>query len=120
MWLFTFTAARTALSYITVGALTLIWAGVWYVYLFNNPSETQTAFYWCSGFLITGLALSVIGLALSLINRRAQQTNVPAAAPPVAGVNVQPNATPAVPVPAIIPNGQVVVAPLEDELVAPR
>ena len=27
MWLFTFTAARTALTYITVGALTVIWAG---------------------------------------------------------------------------------------------
>ena len=80
MWLFTFTAARTALTYITVGALTVIWAGVWYVYLHNNPPETQTAYYWCSAFLVTGLVLSVIGLALSMINRAAQQANQAAAA----------------------------------------
>ncbi len=116
MWLFTSTAARTALTYITVGALIVIWAGVWYVYLHNNPPETQTSYYWCSGFLVTGLLLSVIGLALSMINRAAQQATLAATA---AAVNAQTNAaaTPA-PAPVVIPNGEIVVpAP---EAVAPK
>ena len=59
MWLFkqSLSAARTALFYITVGALTVIWTGVWYVYLFNNRPDTSNAYYWCTGFLVTGLTL---------------------------------------------------------------
>ena len=108
MWLFTFTAARTALTYITVGALTVIWAGVWYAYLYNNPPVTQAAYYWCSGFLVTGLALSVIGAVLSFVNRAGEQATLP-----VAVVTVQTNPTttagPAL-APIVAPNGQVVVA----------
>jgi RsiW-degrading membrane proteinase PrsW (M82 family) len=96
MWLFTFTAARTALTYITLGALTVIWAGVWYIYLYNNPPVTQTAYYWCRGFLLTGLTLAVIGFGLSLINRSVQPADMPATA------LHQPN--------VVVPNGQVVVA----------
>jgi hypothetical protein len=49
MWPFSqwTTAGRAALIYITVGALTVIWAGVWYVYLFNNP-PAESAYYWCT------------------------------------------------------------------------
>ena len=103
MWLFTFTAARTALTYITVGVLTVIWSGVWYIHLYNNPPATQTAYYWCSGFLLTGLTLAVIGFGLSMINRSAKPANLPGAAVPLAGALPPPN--------VVVPNGQVVVAP---------
>jgi hypothetical protein len=70
-------ATRTALLYITVGALTVVWTGIWYVYLGNNPpGPDSTAYYWCSGFLITGLTLLCIGLALGRIGRAAQRAEL--------------------------------------------
>ena len=30
-------AARTAVIYVTVGALTEVWSGIWYSYLKHNP-----------------------------------------------------------------------------------
>lgn len=71
------TAARTALIYVTVGALTIIWTGMWYVYLLNNPPETAMSYYWCTGFLVTGLTLAVIGLGLGRISRSAQTAELP-------------------------------------------
>ena len=62
------TATRAALIYITVGALTMIWAGVWYVYLFNDPTA-ESAYYWCVGLLVTGLTMSLIGLGLGMLSR---------------------------------------------------
>jgi hypothetical protein len=123
MWLFTFTAARTALTYITVGALTVIWAGVWHVYLYNNPPAAESTYYWCSGFLVTGLTLAVIGLVLSLINRSAQQADAAALSVPAAAVSVQssaataPSPVPAplgLPSPVAAPNVQLVVAPPDE------
>jgi hypothetical protein len=120
MWPFSewTTAGRAALTYITVGVLTVIWAGVWYVYLFNNPSA-QSASYWCTGFLVTGLAMVVIGLVLGMISRSARHADLPPAGVPVAVVNLQPNATAPAPVlaplnvtsPVVAPDGQVVLAP---------
>jgi hypothetical protein len=70
-------ATRTALSYITVGSLTVVWTGIWYVFLYNNPPEPDsTAYYWCTGFLVTGLALLCIGLGLGRIGRAAQRAEL--------------------------------------------
>jgi hypothetical protein len=118
MWLFKFMAARTALIYVTVGALTMIWAGVWYVYLYNNPPVAASAYYWCSGFVVTGLAVGVIGLVLGMVSAQ-PHADLPIAGAPVAVVNPQPDvATIPAPVPAplgvispAVPSGQVVVAP---------
>ena len=112
MWLFTFTAARTALTYITLGALTLIWAGVWYIYLYNNPPSTQTAYYWCSGFLLTGLALAAIGLGLSMINRSAQSADLLAVAAPQAVAGALSN--------VVVPNVQAVVTPPQKAIAEPE
>jgi hypothetical protein len=123
MWPFSqwTTAGRAALTYITVGVLTVIWAGVWYVYLFNNASA-QSASYWCTGFLVTGLAMVAIGLVLGMISRSGRPANLPPAGVPVAVVNLQPDAMAAAPVlapvnvtsPAVVPNGQVVLAPSQE------
>lgn len=104
MWLVnqTSTAARTALIYITVGALTVIWTGLWYVYLFNNPPETQTSYYWCTGFLVTGVALVFIGLGLGRIGRSARHADLPPAAVPAPVATLQPNVA-TVPAPVLAP-----------------
>jgi hypothetical protein len=79
MWLFNqpSTAARTALVYITVGALTVIWTGVWALYLYNNPPHTPTVHYICAGFLVTGLALMGIGFGVGHIGRAARNADLP-------------------------------------------
>ena len=71
MWHFTFTSRRTALAYIAGGAVTMIWAGVWYIYWYDNQPIAQTAYYWCGVFLATGLTLVGIGCGLGMINRSA-------------------------------------------------
>ncbi len=94
-------AARTPLVYITVGALIVIWTGVWYVHLFNNPPETNSVYYWCTGFLMTGLTLVLIGLGLGWIGRLAHPTDLPAAGVPIPAVIPQPTA--AAPTPLVVP-----------------
>ena len=120
MWYFiqSLTAARTALIYVTLGALLVIWTGIWYFYLYNNPPETASVYYWCSGLLISGLALIFIGCALGRIDQAAQ---LAAAAPPqvLYAAAPQPNAvvlspvapTPAPGEPVVVPGVQAVVAP---------
>jgi hypothetical protein len=65
--------APVAIAYITLGALIGVWSGIWYFYLHNNPPQENTAYYFCTGFLLTGLVLIVIGLALGPIGRVARQ-----------------------------------------------
>jgi hypothetical protein len=62
-----------AIIYITLGALIDVWSGIWYFYLRNNPPQDNTSYYFCTGFLLTGLVLIVIGLALGPIGRSARQ-----------------------------------------------
>jgi hypothetical protein len=79
MWFFNqpSSAARMALIYITVGALAVIWSGVWYVYLYNHPPERSSVYYWCGGFMVTGVTLILIGLGLGRIGRAAQRADLP-------------------------------------------
>ncbi|HZU36768.1 MAG TPA: hypothetical protein VFA18_12695 [Gemmataceae bacterium] len=87
MWLFgqASSAARAALIYITVGALTIIWTAVWFVYLRNHPPETSTVYYFCGGLLATGVVLVIIGFGVGRIGRTARHADMPAEiAPPVA------------------------------------
>jgi RsiW-degrading membrane proteinase PrsW (M82 family) len=79
MWLFNqeTSSARISLTYITLGAMSVVWTCVWYVYLFNNPPETHGVFYLCGGFLVTGLILILIGFGLGHIGRSAQSADLP-------------------------------------------
>lgn len=124
-----FTATRAALIYVTVGALIVIWTGVWYVYLYNNPPdprESHSVYYWCTGFLVTGLAMVLIGLVLGRLGRSAGVADLaqgrvfsPPMTPasPLVVVNPPPNmaaqtpgVVPANPVPVLVgQDGQVVV-----------
>jgi hypothetical protein len=70
-------AARTSVAYITIGALTDVWSGVWYWYLSEHPPERDVAWYLCWGLLLTGSVLVVIGLALGRIGRAARHAELP-------------------------------------------
>jgi hypothetical protein len=117
-------AARTALVYITVGTLAVIWTIIWHFYLRNYPPETDVPYYFCYGFLVSGIALVVIGLAVGQIGRSARHAELPppevtpteaqidqtaaARAPMVAPVNpaapvVNPQGQTAVPVAPVAP-----------------
>src|SRR5205823_3786670 len=85
--------ARTALMYITVGTLTLVWTGIWYLYLLNHRPATDAVYYWVGGFTLTGLTLVVIGLTVGHIGRAARPAESPTAVvPPV--TNTQPAVPP--------------------------
>jgi hypothetical protein len=77
MWLFNqpSSSARTALIYITVGAVSVIWTGIWYLYLLNNPPEAHGVYYWCGGFLLTGFTLMLIGFMVGQIGRSARHAD---------------------------------------------
>jgi hypothetical protein len=81
MWLFNqqSAAAKTALVYITTGALIVTWTGVWYLYLLNHPPTNTATFYWMTGFLLTGLVLCAIGFGVGRIGRSAKQAEQPTA-----------------------------------------
>jgi hypothetical protein len=91
MWIFSqaSAAARTALIYITAGALIIIWTGVWYVYLHNNPPEANNVYYWCGGMLASGLSLLLIGLGIGRIGRAARHADAPTQVVPPVAVNPQ-------------------------------
>jgi hypothetical protein len=89
----TSSAARTSLAYITVGALLVIWMGVWGVYLLNNVPDRNGLLYLCLGLLVTGLALMVIGLAtgrLGTAAREADTVQAVVATPPGVNPDAQP------------------------------
>jgi len=79
--------AKTALIYITVGTLIMIWTGVYFAYHYNSDSNPDPVNYWISGAMATGLALVVIGLATGQIGRSAKPAESelpPITTPPVA------------------------------------
>jgi hypothetical protein len=111
------TSARTSLTYLTIGALIVVWTIIWYVYLNNNGAASNT-YLWAHGFLATGIVLVAIGLGVGQIGRSAMAAEtaptpaVAAATPvagavatpaPVAGSGVQPVAVGTVPAAAAAP-----------------
>jgi len=106
-------AFPTALIYITVGTLIGIWS---IVSLVLNAPETQAGYFWVTGFLMTGLALLVIGLLLGRIGRvdrtaelaLPELTTAAAPVPVVVPGNLAVQGTvPTTPVPGGSPRGRV-------------
>ena len=91
--------AQTALIYITVGTLALVWTGVWYFYLLNHTPDHPTVYYWVGGTALTGLTLVIIGLAVGQIGRAARHAE---AGPPVVAAPANS--------PAVVPTAQIVPA----------
>jgi len=80
-------AARSALLYITVGALMDVWAGVWYWYMSSIPNGNRDGSWWyvCTGLLLSGAVLIVIGLFTGRIGHEARHAD----APPATAQNAQ-------------------------------
>lgn len=70
---------RTAIIYITVGALIDVWTGVWYMtYARDNSGNiTRNTWFWLAGLFLTGLTLIVIGFFLGRIGRAARKAELP-------------------------------------------
>ncbi len=76
-------AARTSLIYITLGALIDIWTGVWYWYLRTHSEGDQHSgvYYICTGLMLTGTILIIIGFAVGRIGKEARHADAPPAPP---------------------------------------
>src|SRR5439155_27120128 len=102
-------AARLAIVYITVGAIPAVWSAIWWYYL-RTHNGVDLAYYWCYGFLFTGLVLLIIGFTLGRIGRAARHAELPPETHP--GQNT---AQPAVTSPpggaAAVPGGATPAAP---------
>ncbi len=96
-------AARIALIYITAGALTDVWSGIWFWYMRSNPPANNSTWYWCYGFLCTGLTLLIIGLGVGKIGKAARHAELPP--PEVAGAVARATQTAAARTPVIAPVG---------------
>ena len=109
--------ARTAIAFITVGTLLSVWCGIWYWYLSNNPSESSSPNYFCTGLFLSGIVLIVIGLTLGKIGRAARQAELPPAEAMQQVVNVDQSAASRAPMIApvnpaqVMPPTQVAMSP---------
>lgn len=65
---------RTALTYVTIGALMDVWCIVWY---FTHGVSTTDGKFWIIGLIATGFILLVIGLLLGRLGRAARQAELP-------------------------------------------
>ncbi len=105
-------AAHLAIAYVTLGALIMVWNGIWYAWMVNHqPAADQPhndgAFYWCAAFFFSGLTLFVLGLVLGRIGRAARRAELP---PEVSGERTAQPAVAAPPVMQPAPlNGQAVL-----------
>jgi len=72
-------APRTALIYITVGALLDVWTVVWYFWFARDQQGyiSRDTWFWLSGLFLSGLVLMLIGFYLGRIGRAARKAETP-------------------------------------------
>jgi hypothetical protein len=72
---------RTAIIYITIGALLDVWTTVWYFAFARDQTGhiSRDTWFWLAGLFLTGLTLMVIGLLLGNIGRSARKAELPPA-----------------------------------------
>ncbi len=70
---------RTAIIYITAGALIDVWTAVWYFAIARREPGglTPNMQFWLWGFFLTGLTLIVVGVLLGHIGRAARRSELP-------------------------------------------
>lgn len=66
---------RTALGYVTGGALMCVWTAVWYYTRDHELSNTE--WFWVAGFFLTGTTFIILGLILGPLGRAARQAEMP-------------------------------------------
>jgi hypothetical protein len=66
---------RTALGYVTGGALLCVWTLVWY---FTRDHElTRSHWFWLTGLFLSGVTFIFLGLVLGPLGRVARQAELP-------------------------------------------
>ena len=66
-------SAFGAIRYVTVWVLLMIWAGLWYYYfLRGNPNAPAWQEFMCIGIMLSGLAVTVIGMLFGVIGAGAK------------------------------------------------
>jgi len=118
-------AAHMAIVYVTVGALLMVWSGVWYAWMLHQaPPDAETHrdgwFYLCYAIFFSGLTLFIIGFALGRIGRSGRRAELPpevsttyTAQPAVVAQPVVQSVVPAQPMTAVQPAAPVAnVAPI--------
>ncbi|MBA4188087.1 MAG: hypothetical protein C0467_08710 [Planctomycetaceae bacterium] len=98
---------RTALAYVTGGALIDVWTLVWY--FTREAPLSPTGQFWVIGLVLTGLTFVILGLFLGPLGRSARQAELPPAEAIQAEANIQ--ATAAANPPAVVAPG-IAEAPL--------
>src|SRR5947207_1124157 len=90
---------RTAIIYITAGALIDVWTGVWYFAFARgvDGALTRNTQFWLWGFFLTRLTLAVVGVPLGHIGRPPRRAELPPgeAAPAEAAIQQTAAANPA-------------------------
>jgi hypothetical protein len=111
---------RTALVYITLGALIDVWTLVWY--FTRERALTGSEQFWVVGLVLTGLTLIVLGLLLGQIGRAARRAEMPPPEVAKAEADIQKiaaanqpavAAAPAAPVAPVVASTPVVAAPAQ-------
>ena len=99
---------RTALIYVTIGALIDVWTLVWYYT--RDRALTNSEQFWVVGLGLTGLTLIVLGLLLGQIGRAARRAEMPP--PEVAQAEAEIQRTAAANQPAVAATPPAAAAPV--------
>ena len=83
--------ASTALVYVTLGALLAVWSGVWFLYENNLEHPSRGVFYICSGLLLTGISLLMIGFFVGSMSRKAHEVEIAKEAAKVVAIDRNPS-----------------------------
>lgn len=67
--------ASSAVLYMTVGGLLVIWSGLWLVYLTNHPPTGDMPYYVSAGLLLSGLGLMAVASMSGRLGRSARQAD---------------------------------------------
>lgn len=69
---------RTALGYVTVGALLDVWTTVWYfAFIQGAEHPSNTTWFFLVGLFLTGITLIALGLTLGPIGQAARRAEMP-------------------------------------------
>src|SRR3954463_1645521 len=68
---------RLAVAYVTIGALIDVWTGVWYYSYVQGGGLSNNAWFWVTGFFLTGLTLMVLGLLIGPLGQHARKSELP-------------------------------------------
>src|SRR5262245_26449673 len=86
--------AKYSIYYLTAGALVMIWSAVWFYYLLQHDYPAgDIRYYLCTGLLLSGAAVFVIGSLIGWIGREAKHADVPVATVAIPGTAPAPPET---------------------------